>query len=160
MRPSRTTTPLSITLAVLALVLTACASSPGAGAPTGTPAAETPAPPTDGALMPPDADAPHLCGQVSTLEGIRYRSDWEHEQGLIDDVGYASRVAAIEDGWKYMVIGRTDVSAAIKDAQRALASGGIGYENTEFQRAVGEVAIACDEAGSLVSVSALPGQGG
>src|SRR5215218_10602973 len=99
MRPSRTTTPLPITLAVLALVLTACTSSPGAGAPTGTSAAETPAPPTDGALMPPDADARHLCGQVSALEGIRYRSEWEHDQGLIDDVGYASRVAAIEDGW-------------------------------------------------------------
>ncbi|WP_344999536.1 hypothetical protein [Agromyces bauzanensis] len=97
---------------------------------------------------------------MSALEGVRYRSDWEHEQGLIDDVEYASRVAAVEDGWRYMVLGATDVSPAIKDAQRAVSSGGIGYENTEFQRAVGDVGLACDEAGSLIAVSALPGQGG
>ena len=160
MRLSRATTPLTITLAVLALALTACTASPGVGAPTAEPAPESTAPSADGALMPPDQDARHLCGQVSALEGIRYRSDWEHDQGLIDDVAYASRVAAIEDGWKYMVIGSTDVSPAIRDAQHALSSGGIGYENTEFQRAVGDVAGACDTAGSLVSVSALPGQGG
>lgn len=153
--------PLAITLTVLVLALTACTASPGASAPTGKPAPETTRPPADAEMMPLDADERHLCGQVSALEGIRYRSDWEHNQGLIDDVEYASRAAAIEDGWKYMVIGGTDVSPAINDAQRALGSdGGIGYENTEFQRAVGDVAIACDEAGSLVSVSALPGQGG
>ncbi|GAA1528388.1 hypothetical protein BJ978_001423 [Agromyces terreus] len=114
----------------------------------------------DAVPMMPEADEAHLCGQVSALEGIRYRSDWEHAQGLIDNAAYASRVAAVEDGWKYMVLGSTDVSPAIKDAQQAVASGGIGYENTDFQRAVGDVAGACDAAGSLVSVSALPGQGG
>ncbi|AWB95286.1 hypothetical protein DCE93_06115 [Agromyces badenianii] len=152
--------PLVITLSVLALALSACTSNPGASAPTSKSAPATTQPPADSELMLPDADAPHLCGQVSALEGIRYRSDWEHDQGLIDDVEYSSRVAAIEDGWRYMVVGGTDVSPAIKDAQQALASGGIGYENTQFQRAVGDVAGACDEAGSLVSVSALPGQGG
>lgn len=152
--------PLVITLTVLALALTACTASPGASAPTGTSAPETTQPPVDVGLMPTDADERHLCGQVSALEGIRFRSDWEHGQELIDDVEYASRVVAIEDGWTYMVIGRTDVSPAIKDAQRALTSGGLGYENTEFQRAVGDVALACDAAGSQIAVSALPGQGG
>lgn len=151
---------LVITLTVLALGLTACTANPGASAPTGKSAPETTRPPADAGLMPPDADARHLCGQVSALEGIRYRSDWEHDQGLIDDAEYASRAAAIEDGWNYMVIGRTDVSPAIKAAQRALSSGGIGHENTEFQRAVGDVALACDTAGSQMAVSALPGQGG
>jgi hypothetical protein len=151
---------LAITLTMLAVALTACTASPGARVPTGKSAPATTQPPADAELMPPDADDRHLCGQVSALEGIRYRSDWEHDQGLIDDVEYASRVAAVEDGWKYMVTGGTDVSPAIKVAQRALSSGGLGYENTEFQRAVGDVAIACDEADSLVSVSALPGQGG
>lgn len=150
---------LVTTLTMLALALTACAASPGASAPRDTPAAET-TPPAGAESMPPDADERHLCGQVSALEGIRYRSDWERDQGLIDDVEYASRVAALEDGWKTMVIGGTEVSPAIKAAQRALSSGGIGYANTEFQRAVGDVAAACDDAGSLISVSALPGQGG
>lgn len=149
-----------ITLSALVFALTACTTSPGASPPTGRSAPATTQPPADTGLMPPDADARHLCGQVSALEGIRYRSDWEHDQALIDDVEYASRVAAIEDGWTYMVIGSTDVSPAIKDAQRALSSGGIGYENAEFQRAVGDVALACDAADSIVSVSALPGQGG
>lgn len=151
---------LVITLTALVLALTACTANPGANAPTGNSAPETTQPPADAGWMPPDADERHLCGQVSALEGIRYRSDWEHGQGLIDDVEYASRVAAIEDGWTYMVVEGTDVSPAIKDAQHAISSGGIGYENTEFQRAVGDVALACDAAGSLVSVSALPGQGG
>lgn len=150
---------LAITLLVLVPTLTACAG-PAATEPTGESVTESKQPPTDAAPMPPDADERHLCGQVSALEGIRYRSDWEHEQGLIDDVAYASRVAAIEDGWKYMVLGRTDVSPAIKEAQRTLSSGGIGYENTDFQRAVSDVGLACDEAGSLIAISALPGQGG
>ncbi|WP_157372708.1 hypothetical protein [Agromyces sp. Root81] len=143
---------------MVALAVTACTSNPAASAPTGDSTPEPTQPAAE--LMPPDADARHLCGQVSALEGIRFRSDWEHGQGLIDDVEYASRVAAVEDAWTYMVQGQTDVSAAINDAQRALSDGGIGYENTAFQRAVGDVAGACDEAGSLVSVSALPGQGG
>lgn len=160
MRLSRATTSLTITQAVLALALTACTAGPGVGAPAAELDPESTAPSADGALMPPDHDARHLCGQVSALEGIRFRSDWEHDQGLIDDAAYASRVAALEDGWTDMVIGTTEVSEDIKSAQQALGSGGIGYDNTEFQSAVGEVANACDAAGSLVSVSALPGQGG
>ncbi|MFF2274106.1 hypothetical protein ACFVTX_17660 [Agromyces sp. NPDC058136] len=159
MRHANERAALAIVLTVLALALTACTASPGASAPGGTQAAETTSP-AGAESMPPGADDRHLCGQVSALEGIRYRSGWEHDQGLIDDVEYASRVAAIEDGWKTMVVGGTEVSPAIKDAQRALSSGGTGYANTEFQRAVGEVATACDDAGSLISVSALPGQGG
>lgn len=159
MNHARERAALVTTLSVLVLAVTACTASPAATAPTVSDP-ETTESPVAAEQMPADADERHLCGQVSALEGIRFRSGWEHDQGLIDDVEYASRVAAIEDSWTYMVVGGTDVSPSIKDAQHALSAGGIGYENTEFQRAVGEVALACDEAGSLVSVSALPGQGG
>jgi hypothetical protein len=152
---------LVITLTALALALTACTAGPGTSAPTGKSAPETPqAPPSDAALMPAEPDERHECGQVSALQGILYRSDWEHDQGLIDDVEYASRVAAVEDGWRYLPIGGTDVTPAIKVAQRALGAGGIGHENTEFQSAMEDVARACDASGSLIAIGALPGQGG
>ncbi|MGW9630538.1 hypothetical protein ACWGST_07515 [Agromyces sp. NPDC055520] len=158
MRSPRTTAPLLLAPLLLALALSACTASPASGIATTPP---TTAPPADAAGdMLPDPDAPHACGQVSALEGIRYRSDWQHDQGLIDDIAYASRVAALEDSWTYMVAGLTDISPSINDAKKAVAEGGISRENDAFQLAVGEIALACDEAGSLVSISALPGQGG
>lgn len=161
MRPSPRATPLVITLTTLTLALTACTASPEVSeAPRTSTSDTTPTPPANAALMPADPDARHECGQVSALRGIQYRSDWEHSEGLIDDDDYASRVAAIEDGWRYLTIGGTDVTPSIKAAQRALTAGGIGYENADFQRAMDEVALACDAAGSLISIGALPGQGG
>lgn len=161
MRPSTLTTVPAITLTVLALSMTACAASPVNAESSSTSAPETTAaPPADAASMPVDPDERHECGQVSALRGIQFRSDWEHGQGLLDDVEYASRVAAIEDGWRYLTVGGTDVTPSIKAAQRALATGGIGYDNVDFQRAMDEVALACDAAGSLISIGALPGQGG
>ncbi|MGI9821952.1 hypothetical protein [Agromyces sp. Marseille-Q5079] len=159
MNPSRITPPIVAMVAALALTLTGCAASPAASSPTEAPAVET-TPPADAAPM-FDADAPHLCGQVSALEGIRDRSGWEHEQGLIDDAAYASRVAALEDGWRLMIVStRVEVSPAIEYAQRAIAEGGLSYENEELAIALGKVAEACNAAGSLITVSALPGQGG
>ncbi|GAA4372162.1 hypothetical protein [Agromyces bauzanensis] len=44
--------------------------------------------------------------------------------------------------------------------QCALVYGDINYENTDFQIAMDELARACDAAGSLFAIGALPGQGG
>lgn len=159
--PMRSTTaPLAITLTALVVTVSACTASPGHSTSHATSIPEATPAPAKAALMPADPDARHECGQVSALRGIQYRSDWEHSEGLIDDDAYASRVAAIEDGWRYLTIGGTDVTPSIKAAQRALTAGGIGYENADFQRAMDEVALACDAAGSLISIGALPGQGG
>jgi len=160
-RPMRPSLPrLVITLTTLALALAACTTSPAERTPSNEAAPATTAPPAEAASLPVDPDDRHVCGQVSALQGILYRSDWEHDQGLIDETEYASRVAAVEDGWKYLAIGGTDIRPAIKDAQRALTAGGVGYDNTEFRGAMEKVARACDAAGSLIAIGALPGQGG
>lgn len=161
MRSHRTAAPLVLLLSTLALALAACTGVPAPDASSPPLAAATTSPPADaGGEMLPDPDAPHACGQVSALEGIRFRSEWEHGQGLIDDAAYASRVAALEDSWTYMVAGLTDISPSIDDAKKAVTEGGVGRDNAEFEFAMEEIARACDEAGSLIGVSALPGQGG
>jgi hypothetical protein len=156
MRPSQTTTALTITL-TLALALTACTAIPAGNAPSNESPAATTTTPADAAVMLPDPDERHVCGQVSALQGIWYRSDWEHDQNLIDDAAYASRLAAIKDGWRYLPTGGSDITPAIKDAQRTLVDGDIRYENTDFQIPMDAVARACDDVGSLIAIATLPG---
>ena len=156
MRRPHAIAPLAVALTAVTRVQAACASSPAESAPTNETAPTTPAP---AGPMDMNPDERHECGQVSALQAILYRSQWEHDQGIIDDVAYASRIAAVEDGWTYLAIGGTEVTPSIKAAQRAMG-GGIGPENTEFSRAVEEVARTCDAAGSLIAIGALPGQGG
>lgn len=150
----RTAAPAALLVAI-ALSSTACTTSttpPAAAAPETTPAAD---PPLSAA-----PDAPLLCGQASAFEGIRYRSEWEHGEGLIDDAGYESRVAALHDAWTLLVAGDTDVTPAVKYVQRVVSDGGLDSPAGEFQTAMAELAEACDAAGSTISISALPGQGG
>lgn len=148
---------IGLSAVAVALTLGGCSQASGAddARSTETPAASTPA--GDAIMVEPDV--PHVCGQVSALGGIVFRSDWEHGQGLIDDTQYAARMAAVVDGWTYLPTGGS-LRAEVMAAAAAAEAGGVGYDNAEFQRAAEKIRIACDEAGSVVAVGALPGQGG
>lgn len=145
-------------LAALVISLSGCATIPAQS--TSSSESVPTMPPADAATMLPDPDERHVCGQASALQGIWYRSDWEHDQGLIDDTACAAQLAAIEDGWKYLPTGGSDITPAVKDVQRTLVEGDISHENTDFQIAMDNLALACDAVGSLIAIGALPGQGG
>ncbi|MFF2372426.1 hypothetical protein [Agromyces sp. NPDC058110] len=159
------TTPAVAVIAALAVMLggAGCVADPRTAPPppASTPPASTPpaSTPAAEAFDQMNPDASHICGQVSALAGIAFRSDWEHEQGLIDDASYAARVVAVEQGWTTLVAGADELRAEVAFAKRAASEGGIS-DNPEFTRASEELAAACTAAGSLIAISALPGQGG
>ncbi|MGX5696838.1 hypothetical protein ACWKWP_11620 [Agromyces soli] len=100
---------------------------------------------------------------IARLGGARRAVDIapaKYGQGQIDDAAYQARVDAVIDGLRYLVAGGTSVSDEVKLLASTAEEGGVGYDNVEFQTAMGKMGAACDEAGSLIAVSALPGQGG
>lgn len=148
---------VAATVALLALSACSAASDP-ASTPAANAAAETTPPASEYEVM-IEPDVAHVCGQASALQGILFRSEWEHGQGLIDDAQFAARLDALLDGWTYLPTGGS-LNSEIKAVAKAAEAGGFGYDNLEFQRATEELNLACDAAGSVVAVSALPGQGG
>jgi len=159
-RPAVRRLPVAATAMIAATALGALLSGCTAAAPNTAVAAPQTTPAVADAELPPEADAANLCGQASALEGIRYRSEWEHGQGAIDDAALASRVAALHDAWTYLVAGDTDVTPAVKYVQRVVAEGGLAASAGEYQTAMSKLAEACDSSGSMIVISALPGQGG
>ncbi len=99
------------------------------------------------------------CGQFSALEGIEFRTRWEHNSGKIDDAAYASRLDALQDAWMYAVFGDSTVTPSLREAQR-VAADGVDPDDPAFLAAKGAVSQACDAAGSIVSMGALPEMGG
>ncbi|QEO14483.1 hypothetical protein FLP10_08675 [Agromyces intestinalis] len=157
--PKHPPLPVLAVAVAATLLLSGCVtvSTEGATAtsvPTATP---SPSVPDDMTMRVPPAD--WECGQLSALSGILYRSAWEHTEGLIDDAEYASRVAAVQDAWAYMPLGKSGVTPALREVQQA-APDGLTYDNVEYARAIDAANAACDAAGSIVGIGALPGQGG
>lgn len=70
---------LTVVLAALVISLSGCATIPAQS--TSSSESVPTMPPADAATMLPDPDERHVCGQASALQGIWYRSDWEHDQG-------------------------------------------------------------------------------
>lgn len=145
-------------LAVVAVVgLSGCGAEPAA-APV-TPAEPTPSPTQSVDMMQRVGTADWECGQLSALNGILARSHWEHMQGKIDDAQYATRLAAIQDAWVYMVVGDSTVTSSVRAMSQA-AKNGVDSDNTAFMGARADAIQACDAAGSIVAVGALPEMGG
>lgn len=107
----------------------------------------------------PVGDADWECGHASGLMGIQFRSEWEFANGVIDQAAFDARAAALVDSWTYLPTGQSDVTEALR-AAIAEAGDGIGPENPDFATATQSVVSACDAAGSITIVSALPGMGG
>lgn len=149
--------------AAAVLLLAACGaagSEVAAPLPTPSPAADSAEPmPTEPLMMPVDGDPQWECGQASALLGIASRTEWELESGAIDREAFDGRMAALVDAWQYAPVG----TSAVTDALRAAASAavdGVGRENAAFQTASYELTTACNDAGSVIITSALPGMGG
>ncbi|MFG6445849.1 hypothetical protein ACFXQA_11330 [Microbacterium sp. P07] len=120
--------------------------------------------PSTSATVPDDMmmrspDVGFECGGISALNGIAFRSQWEYENGVIDAAAFESRQAALADAWNYMLVGQTQVAPAIREAQQAVRDAA-SLSTPEAQAAIGALTAACDEAGSLVGVGALPEMGG
>ncbi|MBA4247447.1 MAG: hypothetical protein C0444_04020 [Microbacterium sp.] len=107
----------------------------------------------------PSSDANWECGHVSALLGIQTRSEWELENGVIDQATFDARAAGLVDAWTQLPQGQSDVSPALREASAA-APDGIGRDNVAFARAIDMLGSACDAAGSVVIVGALPEMGG
>ncbi len=107
----------------------------------------------------PVGDANWECGHASALMGIQYRTEWELANGAIDQAAFDARVASLIDSWTYLPTGQSPVTDALRTA-KAAAAAGIGPENTEFAAATQGLVTACDQAGSITIVSALPEMGG
>lgn len=144
-------------LAVVALVLTGCAAPEPETSAAPAPEGESSAP---GPRMEiPPGDANWECGHASALMGIQYRTEWELANGVIDQVAFDARAAALIDSWTYLPTGQSAVTDALRSAKTAAAAG-IGPENPEFLAATQALVSACDQAGSITIVSALPEMGG
>lgn len=145
----------AVLLAVL--VLAGCAApepeAPVAAIPEAEPSAADPR------MEIPAGDANWECGHASALMGIQYRTEWELANGVIDQVAFDARVAALIDSWRYLPTGQSAVTDALRTA-KAEAAAGIGPENPEFASASLAIVSACDQAGSITVVSALPEMGG
>lgn len=107
----------------------------------------------------PSGDANWECGHVSALLGIQFRSEWELDNGVIDQAVFDARAAGLVDAWTQLPQGQSDVSPALQEASVA-ASDGIGRDNTAFARAIDMLGSTCDGAGSVVIIGALPEMGG
>ncbi|MGV3732651.1 MAG: hypothetical protein ACO1N6_04520 [Microcella sp.] len=148
---------LMSTLAFSTLVIAGCGAPAPEAAPTLTTEAES------GAAGPrieiPEGDANWECGHASALMGIQYRTEWELANGAIDQAAFDARVASLIDSWTYLPTGQSPVTDALRTA-KAAAAAGIGPENPEFAAATQGLVTACDHAGSITIVSALPEMGG
>lgn len=145
--------------------LTSCAgaSVPGSESASETSAAETvssPQPETENTTDDPFGapDAAWQCGYVSSLGGMVSRASFQFETGEINEVSYSTRLSAIQDAWANFPPGESTVSAPLAAAITSAASGLV--DNPDFDDAMTEVTLACNEAGSLVAAKLLPGQGG
>ncbi len=139
------------------LGLSGCVTEP-ATAPAATPES-TPSPTKSVDMMERVGTADWECGQLSALNGILTRSQWEHTHNQIDDAQYATRLASIQDAWVYVVVGDSTVTSSIRALSQA-AKNGVGSDNTAFTSATDDAIQACDAAGSIVAVGALPQMGG
>lgn len=149
-----------IAVAAIPTLLVALA---GCSAPEPEPTATASREPESSATAPlmdvPSGDANWECGHVSALLGIQFRSEWELENGVIDQAVFDARAAGLVDAWTQLPQGQSDVSPALQEASVA-ASDGIGRDNTAFARATDMVGSTCDAAGSVVIIGALPEMGG
>ncbi len=107
----------------------------------------------------PQDDADWECGYASSLLGIQFRSEWEVANGVIDAGEFDARVASIVDARTYAPTGQSDVTAALRDVISASAAG-VGDENPDFGAATENLTAACEAAGSVIIVGALPEMGG
>lgn len=107
----------------------------------------------------PSGDANWECGHVSALLGIQFRSEWELENGVIDQDAFDARAAGLVDAWTQLPQGQSDVSPALQEASAA-APDGIGRENVAFARAIDVLGSACDAARSVIIIGTLPEMGG
>lgn len=159
---------LTRVLAATALVVAGAAALTSCGiverivndSPTQTPTAGAP---TDGATPPPpDGPDPVLaweCGQISALSGIAIRTNFEYQTGVLDEVEYVSRLAAIQDGWIYLPTYDTAVTPFIYEVQRQAAADPTAA-NQAYIDAVNAATAACENAGSLAVITPLPEMGG
>lgn len=114
---------------------------------------------TDGAGDPfVEPDAAWQCGYVSSLGGMVSRASFQLETGEIDEVSYSTRLSVVQDAWANFPPGDSIVSAPLTAAINSAAGGLV--DNPDFDNAMTEVTLACNEAGSLVAAKLLPGQGG
>jgi hypothetical protein len=125
--------------------------------------APTASPPTGPATPPaPDGPDPVLaweCGQISALSGIAIRTNFEYQSGMIDEVAYVSRLAALQDGWVYLPTYNTAVTPFIVEIQRQAAADPTAA-NQGYIDAVNAATQACESAGSLAVITPLPEMGG
>lgn len=137
----------------LLLAVSGCSTSAPAAEPTSSVAAPDAA--TEPLTSVPAGDADWECGHASALMGIQFRTEWELANGVIDQAAFDARAAALVDSWTYLPTGQSDVTAALRAAM-AEAAQGIGPENPDFSVATQQLVSACDAAGSITIVSALP----
>lgn len=144
-------------LLIATFVITGCSapeSEPGS-APTGDVGSSD----TGSLMQVPAGDVNWECGHASALMGIQFRSEWELANGVIDQAAFDTRSAALVDSWTYLPTGQSDVTAALRASIDAAADG-IGPENPDFLVATQDLVAACDAAGSVTIVGALPEMGG
>ncbi|WAB81274.1 hypothetical protein OVN18_12150 [Microcella daejeonensis] len=149
--------------AAAGLLLAACAAPAAVNddaGPAAVAATPTPTPTrTESLMMPVEGDPQWECGQASALLGIAFRTEWELQSGAIDQAAFDTRMAALVDAWRYAPVGTSAVTDALRATARA-AVDGVGREDEAFQIAAYELTTACNDAGSVIISSALPGMGG
>ena len=149
--------PSIVAVAATALLLVACTS------PVAEPAAISTAEPTTEQTEPlmsiPPGDAHWECGHASALMGIQFRSEWEFDNDVIDQAAFDARMDSLVDSWSYLPTGQSEVTVALRTAIEA-ADAGVSAENAEFTTATQNLVSACDAAGSITILGALPGMGG
>ncbi len=144
-------------LIIATFVMAGC-SAPEAE-PTSAPTGDSESSATSPLMDVPSSDANWECGHVSALLGIQTRSEWELENGVIDQATFDARAAGLVDAWTQLPQGQSDVSPALQEASAA-APDGIGGENVVFTRAIDSLGSTCDAAGSVVIFGTLPEMGG
>lgn len=139
---------------VVSVTVAGCSSPQSEAEPIPSPVVETQAPLTGV----PTGSADWECGAASALIGIQFRTDWEAANGVIDANALAARSAALQDAWALAPFGNSDVTDALRTVIDLAETAGLDSE--DFRSATQQLVNACDAAGSIVVLSALPGMGG
>lgn len=144
----------ALTAVVLSVALAGCSSGEPEAAPTPSPVVEEREPLTGV----PTGSADWECGAASALLGIQFRTDWESANGVIDGSALTARSAALQDAWALAPIGDSEVTEVMRTVVDVATTTGV--DSDAFRTATQQLVSACDAAGSIVVLSALPGMGG
>ncbi|WP_146069815.1 hypothetical protein [Cryobacterium sp. M15] len=156
-----------VAAALVIFALAGCAGATEDPAPVaGGPATSTSTPTPDSSPRPGESaiSTDHVCGQVTALATLEANTVAGFEAGVLSADQYVAQMDMVAAGYEHVLVNDSDVGDRVADFVLFLKAAAPSAEGARFDRdadgwqnAVSEVALACNTAGSSVSVLAAFG---